>query len=42
VKVIIIQGGIDSSLVTGEKTVISNDQKFLSKNCNVTVEYIQK
>ena len=39
-KVIIIQGGIDSSLVTGEKIVIDNDIKFLQKN-DVKVFYEQ-
>jgi glycosyltransferase involved in cell wall biosynthesis len=31
-RVLIIQGGIDSNLVTGEEVVINNDIKFLQKN----------
>ena len=39
-RVLIIQGGINSSLVTGEEVVIDNDIKFLQKN-GVEVVYEQ-
>ena len=39
--ILIIQGGTDSHLPSGEKTVILNEQEYLSKNHNVTVEYIE-
>ena len=40
--ILIIQGGTDPNLPSGEKTVILNEQEYLSKNHNVTVEYIEK
>ena len=40
--VLIIQGGTDPHLPSGEKTVILNEQEYLSKNHTVTVEYIEK
>ena len=40
--IIIIQGGVDPNLPSGEKTVILSEQEYLSKNHNVTVEYIER
>tara|TARA_X000000368_G_scaffold417141_1_gene412725 strand:+ start:4327 stop:5487 length:1161 start_codon:yes stop_codon:yes gene_type:complete len=40
--ILIIQGGTDPNLPSGEKIVILNEQEYLSKNHNVTVEYIEK
>ncbi len=39
--ILIIQGGSNPHLPSGEKTVILNEQEYLSKNHNVTVEYIE-
>jgi hypothetical protein len=32
-KILIIQGGVDADLVTGEEVVIRNDINYLKKNC---------
>lgn len=40
--ILIIQGGTDPNLPSGEKIVILNEQEYLSKNHNVKVEYIEK
>ncbi len=39
--ILIIQGGTNPDLPSGEKTVILSDEKYLSKNHTVNVEYIQ-
>lgn len=40
--ILIIQGGADPHLPSGEKIVILNEQEYLSKNHNVSVEFIEK
>jgi glycosyltransferase involved in cell wall biosynthesis len=39
--ILIIQGGSNENLPSGEKTVILNEQKYLSKEHTVNVEYIE-
>ena len=41
-KILIIQGGIDSDLVTGEQVVIANDIAYLEENGNeINYEFLK-
>jgi len=41
-KILIIQGGVNKKLPSGEQTVILNESIYLSKENNVNIEYIEK